>query len=88
MITAVVGAAVFLVAVFLFMALYGAAVARLGQDRRYRVMELRSEARARAIRGDRLLWEAEQRTARAEQSDRHRARRMEINRWHREYSGY
>lgn len=88
MITAVVGAAVFLVAVFLFMALYGAAVARLGQDRRYRVMELRSEARARAIRGDRLIWAAEQRMAREEQAKRHAQRRMELHYWQREYSGY
>lgn len=86
--TAAVGAAVFLVAVFLLMALYGSAAVHLTQDRRYRMLELRSEVRARAIQTDRLIWAAEQRMAREEQAKRHAQRRMELHYWQREYSGY
>lgn len=88
MITAVVGAAVFLAAVFLLMAFYGAAVVRAIQDHRYTAMKVRALERERAIRTDRLLWEVEQRTARAEQALRHRGRRVELHNWQREYSGY
>lgn len=85
---AAVAAAVFLVAVFLLLALYGAALHRIIQNRRYRVLELRSEARAQAIRTDHLLREVAQREALAERAARHYERRMELNLWHREYSGY
>lgn len=78
-------AAVLVLAALLFIACRGAELAKARQDRRYRVLELRSEERSIRIRTDRHLWEVQLREARQAQRDRHLARQQQLHSWHREF---